>query len=84
MDFDKYRINNVPYVSHKTNPEGHAAYQAEESRLCKLFHDDALAEAGLTGHPKAEKAFELAWSLGHAYGYSEVMGYLYQIAEVVL
>jgi len=48
------------------------------------FQNDAIETAGLTGHPKASKAYGLAYELGHAYGYGEVLGYLERIAEVLL
>ena len=48
-----------------------------------LFKADALEAVGLTGHPKADKAYAFAWELGHASGYSEVFSYLQDIADVL-
>lgn len=54
----------------------------EERRLRDLFKKDALEEVGLTGHPKANKAFEMAWDRGD--GYREVMVELEELAELLL
>jgi hypothetical protein len=59
------------------------AYREEESRLTEQFKADALAEVGLTGHPKADKVYHLAWEYGHSAGLSEVMNYLPELAELV-
>lgn len=59
-------------------------YQTENGRLYAIFKVDALEEAGLTGHPKADKAFSLAYEDGHHAGYSEIMNYLYKYAELIL
>jgi hypothetical protein len=47
-------------------------YREEEGRLAGLFHDDLLAELGLTDHPKADLLYSMAWERGHSSGYSEV------------
>lgn len=61
-----------------------ADFNAEEKRLEGLFKEDAIAEVGLLGHPKAEKTFELAWTYGHESGLHEVWAYLKQLTELVL
>lgn len=48
------------------------------------FQVDALADVGLTHHPKAKKAFELAWSYGHASGLREVYDHLVELADLLL
>lgn len=60
------------------------AYDAETRRLTDLFKADALDEVGLTGHPKAEKAWELAWDRGKSPGLTEVLGNLEELAELLL
>jgi hypothetical protein len=47
------------------------------------FKIDALKEAGLTDHPKADHLFGLAWDRGHSGGYHEVMHELDNLAELV-
>ena len=47
------------------------------------FMKDLLAHLGLTGHPKAEKLFSMAWNQGHASGYSEVAYYAEELAELL-
>ena len=60
------------------------AHQDEEARLMARFQVDALADVGLTHHPKAKKAFELAWSHGHASGLREVYDHLVELADLLL
>ena len=67
MDFDKYR-RTKSYVDPRSGTpadrEAFGEYYKEELHLRELFRQDALQEAGLIDHPKAERAFQLAWSLG--------------------
>ena len=59
-------------------------YVQEEERLRNLFKADAIKEAGLEGHPRAHKAYSMAWQRGHSSGYSDVMSALYEFAELLL
>lgn len=83
MYYDKYKIR-VPFVTHAKDPAGHAAFVVAEKQAYETFKADAIDEAGLKDHPKAEKAFALAWSSGHAYGYPEVFNHLLPLAELLL
>ena len=47
------------------------------------FQTDLLANLGLTGHPKAQLLFDLAWEFGHAEGYSEVFTHAACMAELL-
>jgi hypothetical protein len=60
-----------------------AAYRAEDNALHDEFKADAFAEAGITGNPKAEKCWDLAWEHGHASGYSDVLNYLVEFSELI-
>lgn len=80
LNLDKYR-NDLPFGA--TGSEERKAWKAHESKLQEAFYADALIEVGLKEHPKAAKAFSLAWQLGHASGHSDVMSHLYDIAELV-
>lgn len=64
--------------------EERVKYNEESSRLHKKFKEDALEEVGLTGHPKAEKTFYLAYDDGHSSGDSEVFYYLTKYADLIL
>jgi len=59
-------------------------YHAEQARMDEQFKQDALADVGLTGHPRADKAYAFAWDHGHASGYSEVYYYLSDVADVLI
>ena len=50
---------------------------------CSRFKEDALEDVGLTGHPKAEEVWCLAWQYGHAGGFNDVYNYLGELAELV-
>jgi hypothetical protein len=41
------------------------------------------AKYGLTGHPKADKLYALAWDMGHSAGYSEVEIYYDDMADLL-
>jgi hypothetical protein len=59
-------------------------YLEEESSLLRKFKEDALKECGLAGHPKADKAYSLAWEEGHALGYGQVLYELQNLADLLL
>jgi hypothetical protein len=60
------------------------AYQEDVSRLSNEFYAAAMAEVGLTSHPKAAKAWAMAWDRGHSAGYGEVLNELREVAELLL
>lgn len=49
-----------------------AAYRAEAARTYALFVKDALADLGLTDHPKGAVLMALAWATGFSSGYRGV------------
>lgn len=59
------------------------AYRQDEQRLMALFKVEALAEAGLTDHPRAEVVWDKAWNRGHSEGLESVMYELNELAEVL-
>lgn len=58
-------------------------HQEEEARLNALFRADLEAEHGLTGHPKANKLWDIAWDRGHSSGLSSVAWEYSDLAELV-
>jgi hypothetical protein len=58
-------------------------YRMEEAKMEDKFKADALAEVGLSEVAGAEKVFIMAWGMGHASGYSEVLNHLYDLAYMV-
>ena len=60
------------------------AYNEEENRITTEFQKDAIEAVGLKGHPRADKAYSLAWSNGHACGFREVFSHLVDIADVLI
>jgi hypothetical protein len=41
------------------------------------------ANHGLSGHPKADKLYEIAWEFGHSAGYGEIEIYYDQLVDLV-
>lgn len=58
-------------------------HHEEDARLRNLFREDLEAEAGLVGHPKAEKLFDVAWEHGHSNGYHDVACVYFDYAELL-
>ena len=56
-------------------------YEEESQVLAELFALEAIHACGLTGHPKANKAFTFAWNKG--FEYSEVLGILEELADLL-
>lgn len=79
-----YYKTKVSYSSKKKDAQQHKLYSEDSRRLEEEFKKDALQYVGLGDHPKAEKAYAMAWDYGHSAGHSEVMNYLVDLAELVL
>jgi len=60
-----------------------SAYHADQNKMRALFKYAALYDCGLEDHPKADKAYEIAWSRGHSSGYYEVLQELEELAELL-
>lgn len=87
IDEGAYNVEFVKGLS-KFNKEERAkelkAYNEKNSKKVQEFEVDAIDAVGLKDHPRAGKAFGLAWRNGHAYGYGEVMNHLEEIADVLI
>jgi hypothetical protein len=59
------------------------AYDAELKRRNEEFKADLFEEHSVTGHPKAEKAFQLAWRYGHSSGLGEIANYFDDLVELI-
>lgn len=63
------------------------AYWKEASAKADQAEKDLRAsletEFSMTGHPKAEKLWKLAWDYGHAYGDNDIRGYYIDLVELV-
>jgi hypothetical protein len=75
--------NKLPYEVKGKDETTWRAYQEESARLSEEFRTDALEYVGLTGHPKAGKAYGLAWSNGHSSGLADVLSHLFDLAELL-
>ena len=67
------------------NQEQRDAYRKAQRHLdSTVFKKDALEEVGLAGHPKADKAFAMAWERGHSSSLFEVFYELEELANLLL
>lgn len=60
-----------------------AAYQEGEAERLRQFKVDLFAAYGVTGHPKAERAFSLAWELGHSAGLHETETFFSDLVDLI-
>ena len=75
--------HKLPYSSPREDREACAAYRTESTRLRNQFQIDAMAELGLTNHPKAERLFEIAWDNRHSEGYRGVYEEMEELSELM-
>jgi len=47
------------------------------------FTKDLYAKYGVSDNPKRDKAYSIAWEMGHAYGYSEVESHFSDIVALI-
>ena len=70
-------IDEVAYRAAQTE------YGNDQRRLNEEFRRDAIEAVGLTGHPKADKAYAYADEHGHSSGYQDIYNILIDVAELV-
>ena len=58
-------------------------FAKEGNTLYAQFKADLIEENGLAGHPKTDLCFNKAWEHGHANGYSDVVYYFEEFAELL-
>jgi len=82
MNFEDYE-NKFPYASILKDKSAYTKYRDEERLLYAKFKNDLFDDLGIQNNPKKEKLFSLAWSMGHAAGYSEVHGYACELVVLI-
>lgn len=60
-----------------------AAHQEAEAERIRQFKVDLFAAYGVTEHPKAERAFSLAWELGHSAGLHETETFFSDLVDLI-
>ncbi len=58
-------------------------YREEQYKIGNEFKLALFKEYGVENHPKAEKAFSMAWEAGHAEGYSNVEFHFSELVELI-
>jgi len=77
------KANKGLYDSTLNFDKDRRAWRADQDRLTEQFRKDLLEECGVTNNPKADKAYGIAWDLGHSYGFCEVANYFYDLVELI-
>lgn len=77
--------NTLPYPGSKDPDKTakRAAYRVETARLEAALKADLEDEHGVTGNPKADKCWEIAWERGHSSGYNDVACVYEDIVELI-
>ena len=78
--------SKLPWVSYHERVAKQEAWQArhdEDRRLAELFTADLYEYHGVTGHPRADKCFSVAWSMGHSSGLNEVALVFSELVELI-
>ena len=70
-------FDEVSYQSHIK------LYDEERLRLQNEFRCDLIEKYNMTGHPKANKCFDMAWDFGQSSSYSDVEDYFMNLIELV-
>jgi hypothetical protein len=47
------------------------------------FRDDLFDEHGVTGNPRAQRCYDIAWSYGHSSGLQEVANYFSELVDLI-
>jgi hypothetical protein len=63
--------------------KGMENWREQEEQLRQGFKSALFKELGITGHPNAEKLFQIAWDRGHSYGYSEVYNEALELVNLI-
>jgi hypothetical protein len=58
-------------------------YGQLEGQKTAEFRDDLFDEHGVTGNPRAQKCYDIAWSYGHSAGFSEVANYFSELVDLI-
>lgn len=86
-------VMTLPAPERARRDEMKRAYRERDGELNDQFRVDALLAVGLAArgsggliwpHPRAAKAWQFAWDLGHSYGLHEVFVHLVEIADVLI
>lgn len=59
------------------------AYATETQRLMGKFTQDLYVEHGVQDNPKRDKAFSLAWEMGHSSGFHDVASNFADLVDLI-
>lgn len=86
--FDEYKVDEAfparsMYASRDDYAAACRAWDAKRYAVYAEFKADVLAELGISGHPKADKLYAMAWDRGHSEGYSAVFDRAEELSELI-
>jgi hypothetical protein len=84
LDSNYYR-SQLPYPAWKdpNRTKLVEAYREDEARLNAEFKADLFEYHGVTGHPKADLAFRIAYDREHSAGHGDVASLFGDLAELL-
>jgi len=74
--------NPNPYPA-KSDRAAKRKYNEYAGLVGKVFADGLLYVNGVHDHPKASKAYSIAWEHGHSSGYAEVSNYFDELVDLL-
>ena len=82
LDSDYY-TTKLPYCAYREDRTMAKAYWEDQQRLTSDFQADLFEEYEVTGHPKADLCYDLAYEYGQAAVYSEVHSYFSNLVQLI-
>lgn len=58
-------------------------YRHEDAKMFTNLKQDLIKEAGIEGHPKADKLWSLAYEQGHSSGLQEIYNQFFELLELI-
>lgn len=81
---DEFIAKTVEYFNAREEYDKNVkSWNAKNNRLEREFKHDLLEELGLTGNPKADLLYSIAWEYGHSTGFEEVFYYASDLADLI-
>jgi hypothetical protein len=77
------KLRNGFYETKLEYKDDKEAWNTDQARLHELFEKDMFHRHEVTNNLKKDKCYQIAWELGHSYGYQEVAGYFSQLVELI-
>lgn len=77
------RLDHYEKVDYPVYINAINTYRKDEARLYDKFKADLFDDLGITGHPKADKLYMIAYSRGHSAGFQEVYNEALELVDLI-